>query len=396
MRPLTPLSNEALMSLGIKPSTLLKKCKSDLMEEQENAQVPGDIDIERLLAYHEKKRQKLLKQAREKRKKLLKQQKKREAKGGASPTMTKMTKAQKKQERDYERRMKAMEIRVEKTVLAQEKVQMKNEKTKRYEKARYEGLNIGGKQARNQIKDKKHQDAVKQSKQKKKEKEEWLRQREVEESNKLKKLSQTKAKEMDMRSRNLEMKNDRYNQNTEKINRTKHYHEELKKIDKIKKQRRNAEYEKDQERQRQSRREEKQISDLDTRERQERLRLQKEYKNQKKLDKQRLDHERIEATRKMEAKMKAEHDERERQMLDDLKRAREEFENKCKEVRTYGLNQVKNQLKVINMFNKNGGTLLGGRTGKFKAGLSKSDGATTKGVSLPSLPSNNTFMTGET
>jgi len=300
--------------------------------------------------------------------------------------MTTLSRAKVKQEQDYARRMKGLEKQMEHTVKAQTKVAEKKEKTGVAAKSRQEKLNIKGKHARNQFKDQKHDNAMKQQKMKKKEMKEWLRQREEEESNKLKNLSSKHQAELETRHRNTEAKNDRFQQNTDQINRTKHYEEELKKIDAIKKQRRNAEAERKAERKKQEKREDKKLAEMDTRDRQDRLQLQREYQAEKKLGKHKADEKRIKQTRKVEEKMKADQKERERQMAQDLKEVREEFESKCREVRTYGLQQVRNQMKVINMFTRKGKE--GGRTGKSKSA------PLTNGPLLPSLPSPNAMTQG--
>lgn len=124
--------------------------------------------------------------------------------------------------------------------------------------------------------------------------------------------------------------------------------------------------------------------ELEAKERNERLRKAKMFKDKRRMDKERKKEQRRADKKKLKDELRAQALAQERLLADDLKQEKAYIEQTCLDVRNWGLGQVKSQMAIINKWkvkSKSPTRSFGGRSTRMKK-ANNSDG-----VLLPPLPS---------
>jgi hypothetical protein len=378
----TPRSIEAVKKLGVNPTDLLKKTVEDFK---------GKPHPEKRLKFFEKKRQEILKDCRAARNAIKTSNGNNEL---YSPTIAIEKKRKEKNEKMYLKRKKALEIQMERTVRYQHKVAAKQEELQVAEQRARDALKLEEKKKRNRQKDERHRKAVEKARREKERKEKWLAQQVKEEDRKLAQLDAKKAKEDQERQARLAQKHQRYDEKTDQLKREKHYKDEMKKIADLRRERKVRDEEEQRRQREEERKLEKELKDEETKERQERQRRKREWENEQKMQRRQKKIDQVEATKRLEQKLKAEAQEREKMLAEALEQDKDRFVAKVREVKGYGLKQVAKQLQVIRLFQKPKSEKGSPRTQKIlaAAGSPKSNTGD-NGVKFPPLPSEGTFMT---
>lgn len=369
----TPRSNEACELCGIEPRDLRRRSLSEFKHEGDHA----DLVYER----HCKKVAKMLKEARAERNKIVQEE---EDELDFSRTMEEDRARQEKIDKEYESKRRAIEIRLQNDLRSQKKVAMKNEKIKQAEAQKRDCLQLERKRKLNAKKEAQAQYARDKANKDREERARKEAERQNLQKSNLNNLDKKRNEEARRRDEAAHLRQKRFQDKTEEVGNQIHYRQKVKEIQNLKKEKEQRERDRQRALERERKKKEHYLIELEAKERNERLRKAKMFKDKRRMDKERKKEQRRADKKKLKDELRAQALAQERLLADDLKQEKAYIEQTCLDVRNWGLGQVKSQMAIINKWkvkSKSPTRSFGGRSTRMKK-ANNSDG-----VLLPPLPS---------